>query len=198
MRVYQRCVCKKGSLVHYTFYQSGILENILTWSGTDECSQDQQSFWGGNTLPFLKDLYNEPSADICWEWSCFIFFQSGPKTLNSIQPVNFISDFWLRIEDIFPHTPPSSLNSLSGSSTVGQPSTMFFFHAGAAVFFWCSEKTTHKGGLFFSKVEGSKIWKFSVVWKSTLFTSFTQQHMFWGERKGDRYFKLKFWQFWTY
>lgn len=151
MRVYQRCVCKKGSLVHYTFYQSGILENILTWSGTDECSQDQQSFWGGNTLPFLKDLYNEPSADICWEWSCFIFFQSGPKTLNSIQPVNFISDFWLRIEDIFPHTPPSSLNSLSGSSTVGQPSTMFFFHAGAAVFFWCSEKTTHKGGLFFQQ-----------------------------------------------
>lgn len=104
------------------------------------------------------------------------FFQSGPKTLNSIQPVNFTSDFWLRIEDIFPHTPPSSLNSLSSSSTVGQP---FFCPRRCCCFFWGSEKTTHKGGLFFSaksKVPRSE----NFQWSGSLpFLQVLQNNFFW-------------------
>ena len=118
------------------------------------------------------------------------FFQSGPKTLNSIQPVNFISDFWLRIEDIFPHTPPSSLKSLSGSSTVGQP--FFFPRRCCCFFFGAQKKQPTKVAFFFQQswrfqdlkiFSGLEVYPFYKFYKTTFFG---------GERNCDRYFKLKF------
>lgn len=179
MRVYQRCVCKKGSLVHYTFYQSGILENILTWSGTDECSQDQQSFWGGNTLPFLKDLYNEPSADICWEWSCSFSFQSGPKTLDSIQPVNFTKWFLAENRGYLPTYSPfithQSLQFLNSWSTVWT----FFFPRRCCCFFFGLRKNNPQRWPFFSaksKVPRSEHFQ----WSGSLpFLQVLQNNFFW-------------------
>lgn len=140
---------------------------------------------GREYIAFFKGP-NEPSADMCWEWSCFIFFQSGPKTLNSIQPVNFISDFWLRIEDIFPHTPPSSLKSLSGSSTVGQP--CFFPRRCCCFFFWAQKKQPTKVAFFFQQswrfqdlkiFSGLEVYPFYKFYKTTYV-------------EGDTNFKLKF------
>lgn len=163
-----------------TFYQSGILGNIHTWSGTDACSQDQQSdrsvrmsvacfwFWRGNTLPFLNDQMNH--RPIFVENGLVSFFSKWSKALNSIQPGNFTSDFWL--EDIFPPTPPSSFKILSGSPTVGQA---FFFSTPVLLFFLgLRKKQPTKVAFFLSKVEGEiDIWNW--VQREVHPQSFTKQ-----------------------